>query len=132
MSARLFLAFFITRLNKNRVEKYKFGSRPVRLASKWSRFQIIFCSEHGPFTTYLHRFHVRSTDLCSCVEVGSPIHFATSCPLASSWHFSAPSSTNLFLWKKGFLKNAPSRSKSNNLIKFLLEYDYHNNDSLGS
>ncbi|GBM81578.1 hypothetical protein AVEN_190283-1 [Araneus ventricosus] len=61
---------------------------------KWSRFEIMFFTEHGPFTTCLHRSHLRSTDLCSRGEVGSPIHFPTSCPLASSWHFSTPSRAN--------------------------------------
>ncbi|GBM14869.1 hypothetical protein AVEN_213301-1 [Araneus ventricosus] len=55
---------------------------------KWSRFEIMCFSERGPFKTYLLSFHLRSTDSCSCGEAGSPIHFATSCPLTSPWHFS--------------------------------------------
>ncbi|GBN29909.1 hypothetical protein AVEN_253446-1 [Araneus ventricosus] len=66
---------------------------------KWSRFEIMFFSDHGHFTTYLHRFHLRSTDLCNCEEVSSPIHFATSCPLTSYWQFSTPICNNLFIWE---------------------------------
>ncbi|GBO28354.1 hypothetical protein AVEN_211978-1 [Araneus ventricosus] len=66
---------------------------------KWSRFEIMFVSEYGPSATSLPRFHLRSTDVCSCGEMGSPIHFATSRPLTSSCHFSPLSSANLLLWK---------------------------------
>ncbi|GBO28124.1 hypothetical protein AVEN_125538-1 [Araneus ventricosus] len=56
---------------------------PSHKHHKWTRFEIMFFSEHGPFATYFHRFHLRSADLCSCREVDSRIHFATACPLTS-------------------------------------------------
>ncbi|GBN05489.1 hypothetical protein AVEN_91059-1 [Araneus ventricosus] len=51
----------------------------------WQRSEIHFTTGHGPFPTYLHRFHLKSTDFCGCDEQGSPIHYSTECPLTSSY-----------------------------------------------
>ncbi|GBM39011.1 hypothetical protein AVEN_70192-1 [Araneus ventricosus] len=52
----------------------------------WQRSEMHFATGHGPFPTYLHRFRLKSTDLCGCGEQGGPIHYATECPLTSSYH----------------------------------------------
>ncbi|GBN92422.1 Putative protein in type-1 retrotransposable element R1DM [Araneus ventricosus] len=90
---------------------------------KWSRGAIMFFSEHGPFPSYLRRFNLRPTDLCSCGEVGTPIHYATSCLLTESWHFKKPSSTNLLNWKKGILNNKGARNQLDQLMNFLMNND---------
>ncbi|GBM37136.1 hypothetical protein AVEN_205580-1 [Araneus ventricosus] len=76
---------------------------------KWSRGEIMFFSEHGPFPSYLRRFNLKPTDLCNCGDVGTPLHYATSCILTESWHFKKPSTPNLLHWKKGILKNKGAR-----------------------
>ncbi|GBO45226.1 hypothetical protein AVEN_233147-1 [Araneus ventricosus] len=46
---------------------------------------------HGPFSTYLQRFSLRTTDYCGYGKLGSSLHFETSCPLASLFHLTKPS-----------------------------------------
>ncbi|GBN84628.1 Retrovirus-related Pol polyprotein from type-1 retrotransposable element R1 [Araneus ventricosus] len=90
----------------------------------WSRYEIMFFSEHGPFTSYLKRFNLRNSDLCSCGEIGTPLHFATSCILTESWHFKKPSDSNILQWKLGILKNTGSRTRLKQLLDFIIDNDF--------
>ncbi|GBO32282.1 hypothetical protein AVEN_119789-1 [Araneus ventricosus] len=90
---------------------------------KWSRGEIMFFSEHGPFPSYLRRFNLKPTDLCNCGDVGTPLHYATSCILTESWHFKKPSTPNLLHWKKGILKNKGARIQLGKLMDFLMNND---------
>ncbi|GBM93049.1 Putative protein in type-1 retrotransposable element R1DM [Araneus ventricosus] len=90
---------------------------------KWSRGEIMFFSEHGPFPSYLRRFNLKPTDLCNCGDVGTPLHYATSCILTESWHFKKPSTPNLLHWKKGILKNKAARIQLGKLMDFLMNND---------
>ncbi|GBO12315.1 Putative protein in type-1 retrotransposable element R1DM [Araneus ventricosus] len=89
----------------------------------WDRREIMYFSEHGPFTTYLKRFNLRTSEDCSCGDLGSPLHFATSCPHTKNWHFKKPSQNNILHWKKAILNNSQSRKRLKNLMTFLMEND---------
>ncbi|GBM79556.1 hypothetical protein AVEN_77125-1 [Araneus ventricosus] len=52
-------------------------------SASWSRESILFATGHGPFPSYLHRF---------------PLHFATSCHMTLSYHFTKPSAENIQYW----------------------------------
>ncbi|GBM54921.1 hypothetical protein AVEN_77829-1 [Araneus ventricosus] len=90
---------------------------------KWSRGEIMFFSEHGPFPSYLRRFNLKPTDLCNCGDVGTPLYYATSCILTENWHFKKPSTPNLLHWKKGILKNKGARIQLGKLMEFLMNND---------
>ncbi|GBN78545.1 hypothetical protein AVEN_161452-1 [Araneus ventricosus] len=98
----------------------------------------MYFTEHGPFTSYLKRFNLRSSDQCSCGETGSPLHFATSCPHTKTWHFTKPSDDNFYTktWhftkpsddnfikrKIGILHNNQLRIRLNQLIEYLKDHD---------
>ncbi|GBN80298.1 hypothetical protein AVEN_157467-1 [Araneus ventricosus] len=38
--------------------------------TNWIREDFIFFSQHGPFPTYLKRFHLSDSDYCSCGGIG--------------------------------------------------------------
>ncbi|GBN37803.1 hypothetical protein AVEN_102207-1 [Araneus ventricosus] len=67
----------------------------------WTREEILFVTGHGPFPSFLNRFHLSDSDSCACGEVGDPIHYATSCPLTLSWHIRKPSTSleSLCSWR---------------------------------
>ncbi|GBL99451.1 hypothetical protein AVEN_63847-1 [Araneus ventricosus] len=52
---------------------------------------------------------------------GRPLHYATSCPLTSSFHFTKPSAEHILLWWKNLLLNKPSRIKIDKFISFLTD-----------
>ncbi|GBN60334.1 hypothetical protein AVEN_237796-1 [Araneus ventricosus] len=49
------------------------------------------------------------------------LHYATSCHLTSSFHFTKPSAENTLLWWKNLLLNKLSRMKIAKLISFLTD-----------
>ncbi|GBL96506.1 hypothetical protein AVEN_229948-1 [Araneus ventricosus] len=53
----------------------------------------------------------------------TPLHFATSCHLTSSFHFTKPSVENTLLWWKNLLLNKLSRIKIAKLISFLTDHE---------
>ncbi|GBM33665.1 hypothetical protein AVEN_203701-1 [Araneus ventricosus] len=48
-------------------------------STNWNRADVLFFTGHGPLPSYLHRLHLANSPLCSCGEIGTPIHYATSC-----------------------------------------------------
>ncbi|GBN16171.1 hypothetical protein AVEN_53762-1 [Araneus ventricosus] len=69
----------------------------------WSRESILFSTDHGPFPSYLYRFQLHHSDICACREKGDPLHYATSCHMTLSHHFTKPSAENTQLWWKSLL-----------------------------
>ncbi|GBN37450.1 hypothetical protein AVEN_112080-1, partial [Araneus ventricosus] len=59
--------------------------------------------------------------ICTCGEKGDPLHYATSCHMTLSYHFTKPSAKNTQLWWKTVLSNKLSRIKISKLISFLTE-----------
>ncbi|GBM59643.1 hypothetical protein AVEN_60383-1 [Araneus ventricosus] len=51
---------------------------------RWIKAHVGY-REHGPFPSFLNRFHLSDSDSCACGEVGDNSHHATSCPLTLSW-----------------------------------------------
>ncbi|CAL1296084.1 unnamed protein product [Larinioides sclopetarius] len=56
----------------------------------WPRQLIQFVTGHGPFPAYLHRFGIHPDSYCACGEEGTPFHYATSCHITASYHFTCP------------------------------------------
>ncbi|GBM26915.1 hypothetical protein AVEN_264762-1 [Araneus ventricosus] len=56
----------------------------------WNREDLMLVIGHGPFSSYLHRYDLRTHNNCSCGEKGDPMHYATKCPLTLSWYFQTP------------------------------------------
>ncbi|GBL93130.1 hypothetical protein AVEN_216481-1 [Araneus ventricosus] len=71
--------------------------------SSWSRESILFATGHGPFPSIL-------TDSGFIIEIPEnagkrELHYATSCHLTSSFHFTKPSAENTLLWWTNLLLN---------------------------
>ncbi|GBM90297.1 hypothetical protein AVEN_90913-1 [Araneus ventricosus] len=69
--------------------------------------------------TVLFRLHHSNTSACG--EKGVPLHYATSCHMTLSYHFTKPSTENTQLWWKSVLSNQPSRINIAKLISFLTD-----------
>ncbi|GBN04550.1 hypothetical protein AVEN_101232-1 [Araneus ventricosus] len=76
----------------------------------WTREEIHFFTHHGPFPSYLHRFKIAPSSNCSCGQDGTPLHFATECPLTLSWHITKPSVGLHKLWFRRVASNSGSRT----------------------
>ncbi|GBM62252.1 hypothetical protein AVEN_44045-1 [Araneus ventricosus] len=88
----------------------------------WTRELILLGTGHGPFPSYLRRFNRHYTDRWACVEVGSPLHYATSCQLTASYHFTKPRYLTT-IWWQNLLNNKLSRTKIITFISFLTEHE---------
>lgn len=82
--------------------------------------QTAFLTNHGPFLSYLYRFHKLPTDICSCGSQGDSTHFATSCALTKHWHLKQLTNTNKHLWAKHILTNKHTIKKLTQLYIWLM------------
>ncbi|GBM40499.1 hypothetical protein AVEN_28652-1 [Araneus ventricosus] len=73
------------------------------------------------FPSYLYRFRLHHSGIWACGEKGDPLHYATSCHMTLSYHFTKPSAENTQLWWKSLLSNKLSRINITKLISFLTE-----------
>ncbi|GBL59821.1 hypothetical protein AVEN_253854-1 [Araneus ventricosus] len=73
--------------------------------ASWSRESILFATGHGLFPSYLYRFRLHHSDICTCGEKGDRLHSATSCHMMLSYQFTKPSAENTQLWWKSVLSN---------------------------
>ncbi|GBO22616.1 hypothetical protein AVEN_141521-1 [Araneus ventricosus] len=87
----------------------------------WTREEILFVTGHGPFPSFLNRFHLYDSDSCAFGEVGDPIHYATSCLLTLSLHIRKPSTSLESLWSQRVLENPNSRKRIISMIKFIID-----------
>ncbi|GBN52722.1 hypothetical protein AVEN_109112-1 [Araneus ventricosus] len=87
----------------------------------WNRGEMMFVTGHGPFPSYLHRFHLRTHDNCSCGEKGDLIHCATKCRFTLSWHFQTPTVSLKLQWLKSILTNNLSRTRLRLLMRFVCD-----------
>ncbi|GBL94721.1 hypothetical protein AVEN_244710-1 [Araneus ventricosus] len=89
--------------------------------ASWSRESILIARGHGPFPSYLYRFRLHHSDICACGEKGDHLHYATSCHMMLSYHFTKSSAENTQLLWKSLLSNKLSRINIAKLISFLTE-----------
>ncbi|GBL83054.1 hypothetical protein AVEN_165287-1 [Araneus ventricosus] len=80
-------------------------------SANWNRADVLFFTGHGPFPPNLHRFHLANSPLCSCGEIGTPIHYATSCLLTTSWHMKLPKPSLEQEWYRRVASNHLSRGR---------------------
>ncbi|GBN26917.1 hypothetical protein AVEN_111679-1 [Araneus ventricosus] len=87
----------------------------------WNREELMFITGHGPFSSYLHSFNLRTHDNCSCGEKGDPIHYATKCRFTLSWHFQNSTVSLKLQWLKNILTNNLSRTRLRLLMRFICD-----------
>ncbi|GBN96694.1 hypothetical protein AVEN_107898-1 [Araneus ventricosus] len=87
----------------------------------WTHEEILFVTGHGPFPSFLNRFHLSDSDSCPCREVGDLVHYATTCPLTLSWHIRKPSTSLESLSYQRVLEYPNSRNRIINMIKFIID-----------
>ncbi|GBM77624.1 hypothetical protein AVEN_34453-1 [Araneus ventricosus] len=75
----------------------------------WTREEILFFTQHGPFPSYFNRFKILPSPNCSCGQVGTPLHYATECILTSSWHIKKPAENLQKIWFRRVAANKNSR-----------------------
>ncbi|GBN33316.1 hypothetical protein AVEN_69927-1 [Araneus ventricosus] len=107
-----------------------FACKPTFTPASWSRESILFATGHDLFPTYLYRFRLHHSDICTCREKGDPFHYAISCHMMLSYHFTKSSAENTQLWWKSVLSNKLSRIKISKLISFLTENENLTKQSL--
>ncbi|GBN26351.1 hypothetical protein AVEN_233387-1 [Araneus ventricosus] len=84
-----------------------------------ARPKIMFVTGQGPFSTYLKRFNITSSDSCGFGNLGNALHYATRCLFTTSYHRTRPSADLEPLWWKRIINN--SREKIRKLIHFIAE-----------
>ncbi|GBO01951.1 hypothetical protein AVEN_61763-1 [Araneus ventricosus] len=89
--------------------------------TNWIRQDVIFFSQHGPFPTYLKRFHLSDSDYYSCGGIGTALHYATECIYTESWHMRKPAPNFEQEWLKRVANNLVSRQEIRGIIKFMSE-----------
>ncbi|GBM65018.1 hypothetical protein AVEN_68942-1 [Araneus ventricosus] len=47
----------------------------------WTLEEILLVTGHGPFPSFLNRFHLSDSDSCACGEVSDPIHHTPNDPV---------------------------------------------------
>lgn len=80
-----------------------------------------FLTGHGPFQSYLFRFHLRETELCVCGDAGSPDHYLTACPITTALHIKKPNAISEQTWKEKLSKDRASRIIIFKLMKFIID-----------
>ncbi|GBM92131.1 Putative protein in type-1 retrotransposable element R1DM [Araneus ventricosus] len=75
----------------------------------WTREEILFFTQHGPFPSYFNRFKILPSPNCSCGQVGTPLHYATEYILTSSWHIKKPAENHQKIWFRRVAANKNSR-----------------------
>ncbi|GBM26735.1 hypothetical protein AVEN_175889-1 [Araneus ventricosus] len=96
------------RMNGTRVNVHLILPKVKPFPDRWQRPEMMFATGHDPIPTYLKRFSLGTTNFCGCGKLESPLHFATSWPLTSSFHFTNPSKNSEILRKspqKPIIKN---------------------------
>ncbi|GBO24064.1 hypothetical protein AVEN_244437-1 [Araneus ventricosus] len=89
--------------------------------TNWLREDVIFFSQHGPFTAYLKRFHLSDSDYCSCGGISTALHCAMECILTVSWHMRKPMPNFEQECLKRVANNLVSRQRIPGIIKLISE-----------
>ncbi|GBN20440.1 hypothetical protein AVEN_165494-1 [Araneus ventricosus] len=92
--------------------------------TNWIREDVIFFSQHGPFSAYLERFHLSDSDYCSCDGIGTALRYATECIYTVSWHMRKPALNFEQERLKSVANNLVSWHKIRGIIKFIRENRY--------
>lgn len=86
----------------------------VRNASQTALF-----TNHGPYRSYLYRFHLANSELCICGRYGDADHYCFECPLTKEWHLKKPNPSALVVWAKSIAGNQTLRSKASHIYNWL-------------
>ncbi|GBM53556.1 hypothetical protein AVEN_573-1 [Araneus ventricosus] len=88
--------------------------------ANWTRADILLFTGHGPFPSYLNIFHLANSLLCSCGEIGTPIHYATSYILiTTSWYMKHPKSRLEQKWYRRVVSTHQSRGRIRGIINHI-------------
>ncbi|GBN03043.1 hypothetical protein AVEN_232554-1 [Araneus ventricosus] len=89
--------------------------------TNWIREDVIFFSQHGPFSDYLKRFHLSDSDYCSYGVIVTALHYATECIYTVSSHMRTPVPNFEHEWLKRVANNLVSRHKIRRIVNFISE-----------
>ncbi|XP_035205549.1 uncharacterized protein LOC118180585 [Stegodyphus dumicola] len=81
-----------------------------------------FLTGHGTFPEYLHRFGLRTNDLCTCGQRGTPDDYVFSCQFTSNLQFQKPVDRYLPEWTKHLLCHAGSQKKLFQIIQYCKDH----------
>ncbi|GBN22416.1 hypothetical protein AVEN_38375-1 [Araneus ventricosus] len=79
-----------------------------------------------PIVSHVIGYDQSHSYLCACGDIGQPFHYAMTCYLTTSYHFTKPSENPTSIWWRNLLNNKLSRLKIVNLVSFLLKTRTHN------
>ncbi|GBN16982.1 hypothetical protein AVEN_6938-1 [Araneus ventricosus] len=85
----------------------------------WTRTKVLCLTGHGPFPSYLQIFNLAETSFCTCVGIGTPIHYATDCLFTASYHMAPPSQQHKPVWFRIVANNSTSRREIHDLLQSL-------------
>ncbi|GBO32220.1 hypothetical protein AVEN_65604-1 [Araneus ventricosus] len=85
----------------------------------WTCNEVLFFTGHGSFLSFLQRFNLAETSICSCAGIGAPIHYAIDCLFTASYHMAPPSQQHQPVWFRSVANNSTSRRKIHNLLHLL-------------
>ncbi|XP_054724353.1 uncharacterized protein LOC129234384 [Uloborus diversus] len=88
------------------------------------RCHTIFSTGHGPFPSYLNRFNIIDSPLCSCGEIGDSLHYIFDCPLTEAHHLRCPPGTSHQQRLKQALKLRHSTARLNAIFHSLSTEGY--------
>ncbi|XP_035231184.1 uncharacterized protein LOC118203049 [Stegodyphus dumicola] len=97
---------------------YSFFPKVGTVAKVTNGAQTHFFSGHGPFPTYLKRFHLSGTEFCECGEVGDPDHYLFHCASTKPYHLRRPSDLFWPQWAETICKNSIAKRKLNEVLKY--------------
>ncbi|GBM91956.1 hypothetical protein AVEN_109125-1 [Araneus ventricosus] len=98
--------------------------------TNWIREDVIFFSQLDPFPAFNSLTELRPmppylkplhSDYCSCVGIGTALHYETECILTVSWHMRKPVPNFEQEWLKRVANNLVSRHKIRGIVKFISE-----------
>lgn len=79
----------------------------------------LFATDHGPFPIYLHKFGRTVSKRRTCGQIGTALHYLTTCTLTSYYHLKISHNIPLASWFKTIIKQPVLLSKIINCITLI-------------
>lgn len=79
----------------------------------------LFATNHGPFPSYLVTFGKAISKRCTCGQIGTSLHYMTSCTLTSTYHLRYSRNITLSSWFKTIISQPILLSKIINCISLI-------------
>lgn len=79
----------------------------------------LFATEHGPFPNYLHKFGKTISRRCTCGQIGTSLHYMTTCTLTAAYHLRINNTISLYSWFKTIMKQPCLPSKITQCVSLI-------------